>query len=89
MSPGLLTRIEYAYKGESQQADFGQFLRSTGTTSFIVIKDDTIRYEGYFNGYRRDSIVTSFSAAKSFVSALVGIAIDEGYIQSVNEPITK
>jgi CubicO group peptidase (beta-lactamase class C family) len=37
---------------------------------------------------QRDSIVTSFSVAKSFTSALIGIAIQEGYIHSVNDPIT-
>jgi CubicO group peptidase (beta-lactamase class C family) len=45
-------------------------------------------YENYFNGTQRDSIVTSFSVAKSFTSALIGIAIDEGYIHSVDDPIT-
>jgi CubicO group peptidase (beta-lactamase class C family) len=39
-------------------------------------------------GYQRDSLVTSFSVAKSFDSALIGIAIQEGYIKSVNDPIT-
>ncbi len=62
-----------------------EFLQSTNTTSFIVIKDDAILYEGYFNGYERDSIVTSFSVAKSFTSALVGMAIDDGYIGSVDD----
>jgi len=63
-------------------------LNRTKTTSFIVIKGDTILYEWYGNGYSRDSIVTSFSVAKSIDSALVGIAIDEGLIKSVNTPIT-
>lgn len=63
------------------------FLKTNGTTSFIVIKDDTILYEKYFNGYQRDSICTSFSVAKSFDSTLIGLAIEDGYIKSVNEPI--
>jgi CubicO group peptidase (beta-lactamase class C family) len=65
------------------------FCRSTGTTAFIVIQDDTILYENYFNGFQRDSIVTSFSSAKSFNSALIGIAIDEGWIDSVDDPVVK
>ncbi len=80
LSPELFQTVEYSFEGEQKQADFEEFLQSTQTTSFIVIKDDVILYEGYFNGYDRDSIVTSFSVAKSFTSALVGIAIDEGYI---------
>ena len=57
--------------------------------AFIVIKDDKIFYEKYFNGYQRDSINTSFSMAKSITSALIGIAIDEGLITSVDDPVTK
>lgn len=67
---------------------FDEFLTATGTTAFIVIRDDTVLYEKYFNGYDAHSTQTSFSMAKSFVSALIGIAIDEGYITSVDEFIT-
>jgi CubicO group peptidase (beta-lactamase class C family) len=79
--------IEYKQDGQAKQAGLEEFLKSSRTTSFIVIKDGAILYEGYFNGYNRDSIVTSFSMAKSVTSALVGIAIDEGRIGSVNDPI--
>lgn len=79
--------IEYKQDGQVKQANFEELLKSTQTTSFIVIKDDAILYEGYFNGYHRDSIVTSFSMAKSVTSALIGIAIDEGRIGSVDDPI--
>ena len=65
-----------------------RFLTRSGATSFMVVKDDTVLYENYFDGYKRDSIVTSFSAAKSFVSTLVGIAIDEGKIGGAQDPIT-
>ena len=65
-----------------------KFLADTGTTAFLVIRDDALLYEGYFNGYKRRSTQTSFSVAKSFVSALVGIAIQEGYIGSVEDPTT-
>ncbi len=85
LSPELFQTVEYRSEGQVRQAGFEEFLQSSQTTSFIVIKDDAILYEGYFNGYSRDSIVTSFSVAKSFTSALVGIAIDEGYIGGVND----
>jgi CubicO group peptidase (beta-lactamase class C family) len=74
---------------DTTQASFNQLLSSTQTTAFLVIKDDRLIYENYFNGYGRDSINTSFSVAKSFVSALIGIAIDQGLISSVDDPITK
>jgi CubicO group peptidase (beta-lactamase class C family) len=83
----VFDRLEY-FSGKRVE-DLDDFLRKTETTSFIVIQNDAILYEKYFNGYRRDSIVTSFSVAKSFDSTLVGIAIDEGLIGGVSDPITK
>jgi CubicO group peptidase (beta-lactamase class C family) len=65
-----------------------EFLESSGTQAFLIIQEDKILYEAYFNEAQRDSIVTSFSMAKSFVSALIGIAIHDGYIEDVNDPIT-
>jgi CubicO group peptidase (beta-lactamase class C family) len=83
----LLAAMEYA--PGKRVADADRFLTRSDTTSFLVIKDDRVIYENYFNGYAKDSIVTSFSVAKSFDSTLVGIAIDEGKIGSVRDPITK
>ena len=64
------------------------FLRETETLAFVAVHDDRIVYESYFGGSSRESLLTSFSAAKSFVSTLVGIAIDEGRIGSVEDPVT-
>ena len=65
------------------------FLADTGTTAFLVIRDDALLYEGYLNGYDRTSTQTSFSVAKSFVPALVGIAIREGHLGGVDDPVTE
>lgn len=67
---------------------FDGFLRETGTLAFLVVDDDELVYERYFGGAARDARQTSFSVAKSFVSTLVGIAIDEGLIGSVADPVT-
>ena len=81
--------VEYQSGGRNRQApDLDTFLKSTKTTSFIIIKDGKVRYETYFNGYSRDSIVTSFSVAKSFMSALTGTAISDGYIGGVDDKVT-
>ena len=82
-------QIKYQYKGKSHTTNLDSLLESTGTTAFIVIKDDTILYEKYFNDYQRNSIVTSFSIAKSFTSLMVGKAIDEGFIESLEDPVTR
>ncbi len=81
--------ITYAQNGKNVTQGFDEFLKQTDTVAFLVIKDDMLLYEGYFNGYDHNSTVTSFSVAKSFDSALVGIAISEGYIGSVDDPITR
>lgn len=81
-------RVEELFEQLSGAQDWNSFLEENGTQAFIVIQDGAILYENYFNDTRRDSIVTSFSVAKSFGSALIGIALQEGYIQSVDEPIT-
>ena len=69
--------------------DLEEFLEDTSTTSFIVMRDDTVLLEWYGNGAARDSFRTSFSVAKSWLSALVGIAIEEGHIGSLDDPITR
>ena len=67
---------------------FDKYLESNKTVAFLIIKNDTIYYEKYFKGYDRQTIVPSFSMAKSVTSILIGCAIDEGLIKSVEEPIT-
>lgn len=59
------------------------------TTAFLVIKDDRLVYEGYFNGSSHDAVQTSFSVAKSFGSAMLGAAIADGVIASIDDPVTK
>jgi len=67
---------------------FDDFLEDHKTVAFLIIKNDSIYYEKYFNGYKQESIVPSFSMAKSVTSILIGCAIDDGLIKSVDEPIT-
>lgn len=81
-------RVRTQFEVDSAIDDFDSFLADNRTQAFIVIQDDAIIYEQYFNGASRDSIVTSFSIAKSFVSTLIGLAIEDGYINSVDDPIT-
>jgi CubicO group peptidase (beta-lactamase class C family) len=63
-------------------------LANTKTYSFLVIKNDSIIYEKYYAPVTAQQILPSFSVAKSFVSTLVGIAVDEGKIKSLNDPVT-
>lgn len=70
------------------QNTLSEFIKSSATASFIIVKNDRIVYEQYENGYDENSINTSFSMAKSVVSLLIGKAIEGGYIKSVDEPIS-
>jgi len=67
---------------------FDRFLEQRQTVAFLLVRNDTIIYERYFKGYSRTSILPSFSVAKSFISALVDIAIKDGTIKSINQSIT-
>lgn len=80
--------IQYRTGEDTARVSLEELLISTETTAFLVIQDDTVLYENYFNGFSRDSICTSFSIAKSITSALIGIAIDEGLIASVDDPVS-
>lgn len=66
-----------------------QFMHDTKTSAMLVIKDDVIKYEEYFFGGDESTVFSSNSMGKSFVSALMGIAISEGYIDSVDDSLGK
>ena len=66
---------------------FEEGLVESKTVAFLVLRNDSILYEKYFDKYTESTWVNSFSVAKSFVSTLVGIAISEGHIRSVKDPI--
>lgn len=64
-------------------------LNSTNTTSFLIVKDDKIIAERYFGDHTINTKSNSFSAAKSVVALLIGIAVDEGKIKSIDDPVQK
>jgi len=62
--------------------------KSQGTVAYLIIKNDSILFESYYDGYSEDSKSNSFSMAKSYVSGMLGKAIMEGYIKSVDQPVS-
>lgn len=60
---------------------------SLETVAFIIIINDSIHHEEYWHGYSSDTMSNSFSMSKSWVSTLIGIAIDEGKIKSVDQQV--
>jgi len=73
---------------EGKQINLREFLERTWTTGLVVIKDDTILHESYYRGNQASTQCISWSVGKSFVSALVGLAVSEGRIKSIHDPIT-
>lgn len=62
-------------------------LESLGTVGLLMIKSDSIVFEKYWDGYSDTSKSGSFSMAKSITSLLIGAAIHDGLIKSVDEPV--
>ncbi|MBL0036217.1 MAG: serine hydrolase [Flavobacteriales bacterium] len=62
-------------------------LKDLYSVGFAVIQNDSLIFEQYWNGWDADSVSNSFSVAKSYVSVLTGIAIQDGVIKSVQQPV--
>ena len=72
-----------------QPKSFEDFLNESNTVAFLIVRNDTLIYEYYADKYDTASLLTSFSVNKSVVSALMGIAMDEGFIKDEEERIIK
>jgi len=76
----------YDYAGETKEAE--AFLAETDTTGLMVVKGDgEVLYENYWRGNDRDTRWISWSVGKSFISALIGIALEEGRIASIDDQL--
>ena len=73
---------------KKKKYEFLEGLKKSKTVAFLVLRNDSILYEHYDHGYEKDTPVNSFSVAKSYVSTLLGMARDEGKIESLEDPIT-
>lgn len=81
--------LEYSGEFLGQQTSLEEFIELSNTSAFLVLKDGVVIYEKYAHGDSRDSLHMSFSVAKSFTSALLGIALGEGKLDSLDDPIRK
>ena len=63
------------------------YLDSTNTQGLLVLQNDTIIYENYWRGQKEHIPHIAWSMSKSYVSALMGIAIEEGYIKSIHQTV--
>ena len=78
---------DLTYTSGGEQRTIDEYFERTQAVGLIVIKDDAVVFERYALGADEDSLFTSMSVAKSIVSTLVGFAIEDGLIESVDDPI--
>lgn len=72
---------------DGRRIPWSDYMKARSILGFLVIRNDTILYERYRDGLTESSIHNSFSVAKSVLSALVGAAIADGAIRSLDDPV--
>jgi len=77
------------YKYRNHTYTLGQYMKRNDVTGFLILKNNQIIYERYFHGANKDSRFLSNSVSKSMTSTLIGIAVEEDKISSVDDQITK
>ena len=68
--------------------DLDAYFKTQNAASLVIVQDGKIRLERYGNGFKKDGRWTSFSVAKSLTSSLVGAAMADGYIKSLDDKVT-
>ena len=76
------------YNSVKETENLNQINKSNGTIAYIIIKNDSIWFENYYDNFNETSKTNSFSMAKSITSSLLGKAIMDGYIKNLDQPIS-
>jgi CubicO group peptidase (beta-lactamase class C family) len=74
--------------GNKQFVSFADYFQKGKLKAFIVIRNDSILYQKYAAGYSDSTLTSIFSGAKSMVSILLGVALANGDIKSLNDKVT-
>jgi beta-lactamase family protein len=85
--PAISLPTQYSF--ENRLRDSSSFLQEVDTTGLLILHQDQVIYEHYWHGTQPTTQTVGWSLTKSFVSALVGVAIKEGKIASINDPVTR
>ena len=81
--------LDFTYTFEGKTYTPEQFVQRTYTNALLIMKDGHIVYETYRNNTNESTRFIAFSMTKSITSLLVGIALGEHRIESLDDPITK
>ena len=76
------------YNSVKETEALNQINKTNKTIAYVIIKNDSIWFENYYDGFDVNSKSNSFSMAKSYVSGLMGMAIQQGYIKSLDQPVS-
>jgi CubicO group peptidase (beta-lactamase class C family) len=82
-----LSQVTYEINGRTRTV--GEYLQSGSTNAIAFMHDGKFVYEAYQNGFNPDTRHHMWSVTKSVTTSLVGIAVDEGLVDSIYDPITK
>lgn len=80
-----LSGVTYEVNGETRTVE--QYLADGATNAIAFMHDGELVYDGYQNGFTADTRHQLWSATKSVTTALVGIAVGEGRVESIHDPI--
>jgi len=84
---GASVELPSTFDYEGEEFEVAKFIDSSYTQGLLIIQDDQLVYEDYMRGQTEETRHISWSMAKSYISALFGIAIDEGYIKSIEQTV--
>lgn len=80
--------IHKDYNSVEETARLTQTNNEYGSIAYVIIKNDSIWFENYYDNFDKDSKTNSFSMVKSMISAMLGKAIMEGHINSLDQPVS-
>jgi len=86
--PKAPQELNVSYQVDGESWDTERFMKENMVAGLVVLSKGRVVLERYRLGFSADQKWTSFSVAKSFTSTLLGAAIKDGYIKSVDEPVT-
>lgn len=76
------------YNSAKETDALNKMNKDMGTIAYVIIKNDSIWFENYYEGYDENSKSNSFSMAKSYVSGMLEKAIEQGYIKNLDQPVS-
>ncbi|WP_445736447.1 serine hydrolase domain-containing protein [Mariniflexile sp.] len=80
--------LHKAYNTVEETERLSKVNKDWGTIAYVIIKNDSIWFENYYDNFDKNSKTNSFSMAKSITTSLLGKAIMDGYIKSLDQPIS-